>query len=156
MRHGAKVLELQLQHQSFQRIFGTVFLKDGLVGSPCSPRDTQESSPTPQFKSISCSALSFLYSPTLTFIHDHWKNHSFDYIDLCHDLFLLLVHGPGLSWLSFQGVRVFEFHSCSHCPSDFGVTLSAVSLEPEKIKSVTASTLPPSICHEVWDRLPQS
>ena len=37
---------------------------------------TQESSPTPQFKSINSLALSFLYSPTLTSIHDHWKNHS--------------------------------------------------------------------------------
>ena len=46
--------------------------------SPCSPRDSQESSPTPQFKSIISSMLSFLYSPTLTFIHDYWKNHSFD------------------------------------------------------------------------------
>ena len=49
-----------------------------LVGSPCSPRDSQESSPTPQFKSINSSALSFLYSPSLTSIHDYWKNHSFD------------------------------------------------------------------------------
>ena len=40
--------------------------------------DSQESSPTPKFKSISSSALSFLYSPTLTSIHDHWKNHRFD------------------------------------------------------------------------------
>ena len=38
----------------------------------------KESSPTPQFKSINSSALSFLYSPTLTSIHDYWKNHSFD------------------------------------------------------------------------------
>ena len=38
----------------------------------------QESSPTPQFKSISSSALSLLHSPTLTSIHDHWKNHSLD------------------------------------------------------------------------------
>ena len=36
------------------------------------------SSPTPQFKSISSSALSILYSPTLTSIHDYWKNHSLD------------------------------------------------------------------------------
>ena len=50
----------------------------GLVGSPCSPRDSQESSPTPQFKSINSLALSFLYSLTLTSIHDHWKNHSLD------------------------------------------------------------------------------
>ena len=48
------------------------------VGSPCSPRDSQESSPTPQFKSINSLALSFLCSPTLTSIHDYWKNHSFD------------------------------------------------------------------------------
>ena len=44
----------------------------------CSPRDSQESSPTPQFKSINSSALSFLYGPTLTSTHDYWKNHSFD------------------------------------------------------------------------------
>ena len=58
-------------------------LQYGLVGSPCSPRDSQESSPTPQFKSINFSALSFLYSPTLTSIHDHWKNYSLDQTDLC-------------------------------------------------------------------------
>ena len=45
---------------------------------PCSPRDSQESSPTPQFKSINSLVPSFLYSPTLTSIHDYWKNHSFD------------------------------------------------------------------------------
>ena len=74
----AKVLELQLQHQSFHWIFRTEFLYNWLVGSPCSPRDSQESSPTTQFKNINSSALSFLYSPTLTFIPDFWKNHSFD------------------------------------------------------------------------------
>ena len=54
----------------------TDFIQDGLVGSPCSPRDSQESSPTPQFKSINSSALSFLYNPALTSMHDYWKNHS--------------------------------------------------------------------------------
>ena len=49
----AKVLEFQLQHQSFQWIFRTDFLEDGLAGSPCSPKDSRESSPTPQFKSLS-------------------------------------------------------------------------------------------------------
>ena len=48
------------------------------VGSPCSPRDSQESSPTPQFKSINSLVLSFLYGPTLTSIHDYWKIYSFD------------------------------------------------------------------------------
>ena len=51
--------------------------------SPRSPRDSQESSPTPQFKSINSSALSFLYSPILTFIHNYWKNHNLDETDLC-------------------------------------------------------------------------
>ena len=45
---------------------------------PCSTRDSQESSPTLQFKSINSSVLSFLYSPGLTSIQDHWKNHSLD------------------------------------------------------------------------------
>ena len=74
----AKVLEFQFQHQSFQWIPRTDLLWDGLVGSPCSPRDTQESSPTPQFKSINSLVLSFLYSTALTSIHDHWKNHRLD------------------------------------------------------------------------------
>ena len=79
----AKVLEFQLQYQSFQWTPRTDLLQDGLVGSSCSPRDSLESSPTPYFKSINSSALSFLYSPTLTSIHDHWKNHSPDQMDLC-------------------------------------------------------------------------
>ena len=74
----AKVLEFQLQHQSFQWTPRADLLQDGLVGSPCSPRYSQESSPTPQLKSINSSALSFLYSPTLTSIHGYWKNHNFD------------------------------------------------------------------------------
>ena len=72
----AKVLEFQLEHHSFQRNPRADLLQNGLVGSPCSPRDSQESSPTPQFKSIDCSVISFLHSPTLTSIHDHWKTHS--------------------------------------------------------------------------------
>ena len=74
----SKVLEFQLQHHSLQINPRADLLQNGLVGSPCGPRDSQESSPTPQFKSINSSVLSFLYSPTLTSIHDHWKNHSLD------------------------------------------------------------------------------
>ena len=51
--------------------------------SPCIPGYSQEFSPTPQFKSFSASVLSFLYGPTLIFIHDYWKNYSFDYTNLC-------------------------------------------------------------------------
>ena len=49
----------------------------GLIGFPCSPRDSQESSPTPRFRSINSSARIFLYI-TLTSIRDYWKNRSFD------------------------------------------------------------------------------
>ena len=51
--------------------------------APGSTRGSQESSPTPQFKSINSSALSFLYSPTLTSIHNCWTNLSHDWMDLC-------------------------------------------------------------------------
>ena len=68
----AKVLELQLRYQSFQWVFRGGFLYDWL-----------QSSPAPQFKSISFSVLSLLYGPTVTSIHDYWKNQSFDYMDLC-------------------------------------------------------------------------
>ena len=74
----AKVLKFQLQHQSFHWTPRTDHLYDGLVGSPCNPRDSQKSSPTPQFKTINSSGLSFLYSPTVTSIHDYWKNYSHD------------------------------------------------------------------------------
>ena len=57
---------------------GLISFRVDWFGSPCSPRDSQESSPTPQFKSISSSVLSFLYSPTLTSILDYWKNHSLE------------------------------------------------------------------------------
>ena len=71
--HVAKVLEFQLQHQCFQWTPRTDFLYDGLVGSPCRPSYSQESSPTPQFKSINSSTLNLLYDPTLTSVHDYWK-----------------------------------------------------------------------------------
>ena len=68
----------RIQFKSFQWIFRTDFLSDWLAWSPCCPRDSQESSPAPQFKSINSLALSLLCGPTLTSIHDYWKNHSFD------------------------------------------------------------------------------
>ena len=77
---GSQRIGISASTQSFQWTPRTDLLQDGLVGSPCSPRDSQDSntSPIPQFKSINSSVLSLLYIPTLTSIHDHWKNHSFD------------------------------------------------------------------------------
>ena len=60
LQQVAKILELQLQHQSFQWILRLAFLYDRLVWSPCSPGDSQECSPAPQYKSISSWGFSFL------------------------------------------------------------------------------------------------
>ena len=95
--------------------------------SSCSPRDSQESSPTPQFKSINSSALSFLYGPALTSIHDYWKNHSFDWMHLCWQSNVSSKH-LSISWLQSP---------------------SAVILEPPNIKSLTVSIVSTSVCHEV-------
>ena len=57
---------------------GLISFRMDWLDSPCSPRDSQESSPIPQFKSINSSALSLLHSPALTSIHDHRKNQSLD------------------------------------------------------------------------------
>ena len=62
---------------------GLISFRNELVGSPCSPRDSQESSPTPQFKNFNSSVLRFLYTSTFKFIHDYWKNHSLDEMDFC-------------------------------------------------------------------------
>ena len=56
----------------------------GLTGLiPLKSKGSQGSFSVPEFESISSSALSLLYGPTVTSIHDHWKNHNFDYVDLC-------------------------------------------------------------------------
>ena len=113
-----------------------------LVESSCSPRDSQESSPTPQFKSISFSVLSFLYSPTLTSIHDHWKNHSLTRQTLVGKVMSLL--------LNILSRLVITFLPRSKCLLiSWLQSSSAVILEPKKIKPLTVSIVSPSICHEV-------
>ena len=65
---GASTSASVLPNENSQWIFRTYFFNDGRVGSPCSPRDAQESSPTTQFKSINSLVLCFLYGTTLTSI----------------------------------------------------------------------------------------
>ena len=79
---GGQSIRVSALASFLQRTPRTDLLSDGLVGYPCSSRDSQESSPIPQFKSINSSGLSFLYSPTLTSTHDHRKNHNLDKMDL--------------------------------------------------------------------------
>ena len=113
----------------------------GLVGSPCSPRDSQKSSPTP-FKSINSSVLRFLYSPTLTSIHDYWKS-----IALTRRTFVGKVMSLLFNMLSRLAIAFLPRSKClliSWLQSPY-----VVILEPKKIKSLTVSIIPPSICHEV-------
>ena len=121
----ARVLEFQLQHHSFQWTPRTDILEDGLVGSSCSPRDSQESSPTPQFKSINFSALSFLHSSTLTSIHDHWKNHSLDQTDFVGKVMSLLFNMLSRLVITFLPRSKRLLISWLQSPS-------AVILEPKK------------------------
>ena len=128
-------MEFQLQHQSFQRTPRADLLQKGLVGSPCSPRDSQESSPTPQFKSINSSALSLLHSPTgKTIALTRWT--------LVGKVMSLLLNMLSRLVITFPPRSKHVLISWLQSPS-------AVILEPRKIKSDTVSTVSPSICHEV-------
>ena len=121
-------------------------LQNGLVGSPCSPRDSQESSSTPQFKSINSSVLSILHSPTLTSIHDYWKSHSFAYMDFVSKVMSLLFNMLSRLVIAFlPGIK--------HLLISWLQAPSAVILEPKKIKPVTVSTFPHLFAMKQWDQM---
>ena len=105
-------------------------------------KDSQESSPTPQFKSINSLALNFLYGPALTSIHDYWKNHSFGRWSFVGKVMSLLFNMLSRVVIAFLPRSKLLLISWPQSPS-------AVILEPPKIKSVSASIVSPSICHEV-------
>ena len=69
----------------------------------------RESSPAAQFESINSLALSLLYGPILTSIHDYWKNHSFDYMDLCHQSDV----SRRIYWLEPSSAPQFWFYNFS-------------------------------------------
>ena len=143
----AKILKLQLQHQSFQRIFRVDFLQDWLVWSPCCQRDSQESSPTPQFKSISSSAISLLYGTTLISVHDYWKNHSFT----THTFVNKVMSLPFNTLFTF----VTAFLPRSKCLLiSWPESPSAVILQPKKIKSLTVSIVSPLFAMKWWGQMP--
>ena len=120
----AKVLELQFQHQSFQWIFGWFPL--GVTSLECFP--------APQFESFNFSALNVLYGPSLTSIHDYWKNHNFDYMDLCGKVLSLLFNILSRFVMAFlprsKSLLILWLWS-----------LSTINLEPNKIKSVISLRL---------------
>ena len=98
----------------------------------------QESSPTPQFKSINFTALSFLYGSTLTSIHDYWKNHSFDYMNLCWQVMALFFNMLSRLVIAFFARSKTLLISWLQSPS-------ALILQPKKIKSVTVFIVSPLI-----------
>ena len=88
----------------------------GLTWSPCSPRDSQESSPTPQFKSVNSLVLSLLYGPTLTSIHDHWRNHSFDCTWVAWITFIILYLTPLVLYSYLVSGSLYLLTSFLHPP----------------------------------------
>ena len=132
----AKVLELQRQHQFFQWIFRADFLYNWLVWSPCCPRDSQESPPTPQLKSVNSSTFNLLYGPTLTCIHDYWKNHSLIIWTFVGKAMLLLFNMLSRFVIAFLPRSKYLLISCLQSPS-------AVIMEPKKIKFNTLSKFYP-------------
>ena len=107
-----------------------------------SPRDSQESSPTPQFKSINSSALSFLHSPTLTSIHPTGK-----IIALTRQTFVGKIISLLFNMLS-RLVKTFLPRS-KHLLISWLQSPSAVILEPKQIKPNTVSTVSPYISYKV-------
>jgi len=105
-----------------------------------------KSFPTSQFKSINSSVFSFLYSPTLTSIHDYWKT-----IALTRWTFVDKVMSLLLNMLSRLVITCLPRDKCLLI--SWLQTPSAVILESPKIKSLTVSIVSPSICHEVMDQM---
>ena len=105
---------------------------------------TLESSPTLQFKSMNSLALSFLYGPTLTSTHDHWKTIALTRRTFVDKVMSLLFNMLSRLVITFLLMSKRLLISWLQSPS-------AVILESRKIKSATASTVSPSICHEVRD-----
>ena len=140
----AKELELRFQHQSFQWVVRVDFLWDWLVLFPCCPRNSQMCSPTPQFESINSLVLSLLYGPTL------WSK--------TIALTIWTFVGKVMSQL-FNTLSRFDINflpRSKHLLISWPQSSSAVILEPPQIKSVTVSTVSPSICMKWWDQMPWS
>ena len=103
---------------------------------------TLQFSPTPQFKSINSSELSFLYTPNLTSVHDYWKTIALTRQTIVRKVMSLLFNVLSRLVIAFLPRSKYLLISWLQSPS-------AVILEPPKIKSVTVSIVYPSICHEV-------
>ena len=80
---SASVLPMNIQDGFYLELTSLISFLSNWFDLLDSSQDSQESSPTPQFKSINSLVLSRLYGPTLTSVQDYWKNHSFYYTGIC-------------------------------------------------------------------------
>ena len=120
----------------FSRVFSSTTI------CPCCPWDSQESFPAPQFESISSLVLSLLYGPTLSSYMSTGKTIALTIWAFVSKVMFLLSNMLSRFVIAFLPRSKYILISWRQSPS-------TVILEPTKIKSVTASTFPPSICHEV-------
>ena len=132
-------MEFQLQHQSFHEYSGLISFRIDWLDL-LAVQETLESSPTPQFKSINSLALSFLYSPTLRSIHG--KTIALTRQPFVGKVMSLFSNMLSRLVIAFLPKSKYLFISWLKSPS-------AVILETQKIKSVTVSTVSPSIYYEV-------
>ena len=138
----AKALKFQLQHQSFQWIFRTDFLQYGLVGSPYSPRNSQESSPIPRLEVSVLQHSAFFIVQILHTYMATGKTIALTRWTFVSKVVSLLFNMLSRLVITFLPRSKHLLISCLQSPS-------AVILEPKKIKSVTVSIVSPSVCHEV-------
>ena len=123
--------------------------QNGLVGSLCSPRDSQESSPTPQFKSINSSVLSFLHNPALTSIHDTGKTIALTRRTFVGQVMSLLLNMLSRLVIPFLPRSKRLLISWLQSPS-------AVILEPSKICLTLFPLFPHLFPMKWWDQMPWS
>ena len=99
-----------------------------MVESPCCPRDFQQSSPTSQIRSINSSALSFLYSPTLTSVHGYWKHRSlirWTFVEKVKSLLINVLSRLVITFLPRS--KCLNFVAAVTICSDFGAPENKVS-----------------------------
>ena len=106
------------------------------------PRDSQESSPAPQFKGFNSLLLCLLYGIALTTLHGHWEDHSLDYMGLFLAQYCLC-------FSTLYRLVIAFLPRSKRLMIPWLQSPSAVILDPPKRKSVTTSIFSPSICHEV-------
>ena len=117
----------------------------------CCPRDTQKSSPTPQFERINSSALSLLYVSTFTSVHDYWENHTLNYMNFCWQ--------SDVSAFSYAILVSHSFFSKEQVSFNFMVTVTVHSDFAAQGKKKNLSLFP--LFHHLfamkwWNQMPWS